>query len=510
MALRVEIDPLIGIRDLHATSNHPATALEWSVDGASVGLFGPVVSASELQPGQEWTVRAVRGLQTDSASITVPEPPGGNILVILIDDIGVDHVGVYDRNPLAPRTPRIDQLAEEGVRFDRAYASPVCSPSRAILMTGRHARRHGFGWIADTGSRDYALPLASTTIPEALRSAWPAPRPSSLVGKWHLAAPGADDVLTHPLDQGFDWAAGTVGNPTYHPEWGYWRWNKNVNGVVEVSNTYMTTETVDDALARIAAMPPPWFLFLSFNAAHTPLSPPPEHLTTLQVDAESSQDALFDATVEALDTELGRLFDTVDPGVMAQTTVILMGDNGTPSHAIDPPLDPDHGKHTVYEPGIRVPLIIAGPHVRDPGRVSDAQVHIADVLPTVAELSGVPLTGPRDALALDLETLVPLDGRSLAPHLTDAQAPGHALLYVEAFAPNGDAVNRSIDRRSLTDGRFKVVRRGGAPEEFYDLSTDPLDLDDGANLSDDLAQTAFRALADELDILEQTLTFEGF
>ncbi len=498
-------------RDLSVRAD-PTAQIEWSLDGTPAGS-GPRVPAHEVRPGQEWSVTVTIGGEAATDRIEISDPPGGNVLILLFDDIGIDHVGSYGINPAAPPTPTLDALAAEGIRFTQAYTSPVCSPTRGILITGRHARRTGLGWIADTGTRDFALPLASTTVAEALDDAWPAPWPTSAVGKWHMAGPKAEGVLTHPLDQGFDWFSGSVGNPSYREGRGYHDWDKNTNGVVETSTTYMTTDSIDDAIARTQEMAEPWFLYLALNAAHTPLSPPPPELITTPVSVDDDDNVLFDATVEAMDTEIGRLLEAMGPELLSRTTLIAVGDNGTPEHAVDPPLDPSRAKHTVYEGGVRVPLIITGPHVAEPGSVSDALVHIADLFPTTLHIAGVPLSGPDDALALDLGEPIALDGRSLLPLLLDPRAPGHDELFVEAFFPNGGPppLEGGINRRALRDEHFKLVRNG-SDEQLFELPG-PDSLEDGTELHppfDAIAGDAHARLRAGLDRIEDTILFEGF
>ena len=505
----IHIENAGAFHDLVATVDPPRAKLSWEVDGAATD-FEAVVPAREVRPGQVWTATANVGRFVHSESVEIPPPPGGNVLVLLFDDIGIDHVGAYGVNPAAPPTPTLDRLAEQGVRFDQAYSSPVCSPTRGILLTGRHARRTGLGWIADTGSRDYALPLAALTIPEALDGAWDT-YANSAVGKWHMAGPKYEDVLTHPNDQGFDWYAGTVGNPKYRAGYGYDVWDRNENGVVTESDVYLTTATVDDALDRIATMPEPWFLYVAFNAAHTPLTEPPPELITAELTPLSTTQELFDAVVEAMDTEIGRLFDEMGP-VLTRTTVIAVGDNGTPDHAVDPPYTEGRAKHTVYEGGVRVPFIVSGPHVAAPGSVSDALVHVADVFSTTLDIAGVPLTGPEDTLAVDLGELVGVDGRSLLPQLKDPTLPGRTHLYVEGFFPNGPTTSWSINRRAVRDEQYKVLRNGDGDPQFFDVS-DP-SVFEGIELVDEDLDDAMRDARDELiaelESLENSLMFDGF
>lgn len=486
--LSVTIEQAAGNRDLVPVVNQPAT-LTWTVDGALTPHLDRV-PARHLQPGQQWTVTATRDGVEATAHHRIPEPPGGNVLVMLLDDVGVDKLASYD-GPYAPPTPRLDALAAEGVRFARAYAAPVCTPTRAILMTGRHGRRTGIGWIADTGSRDSELALSEVIVPEALPEGWS----NSAVGKWHLAGPRADEWLTHPNRSGFDWYAGSPGNPYYQQGLGYYEWERNQNGDVAWSTTYMTTDSVDTALERIEAMPEPWFLYIAFNAVHGPLNNPPAALVGEEGRAPEGADPhlFYDAILGALDLEIGRLLDSVDPDVLGRTTVLTIGDNGTMPNGVPRGAPADRLKHTPYEGGIRVPFLVNGPLVAEPGSTSEALVHVADVLPTTMEIAGVPLEGDEgELLVLPDGQEVVLDGRSLVPFLRDPRAEGREHVYAEAFFPNGPGPY-GLDRQAIQTRTHKLVIDDGV-ESFYRLEP-PLYWDDVDLLaSGDLDREDRRAL----------------
>jgi arylsulfatase A-like enzyme len=217
--------------------------------------------------------------------------------------------------------------------------------------------------------------------------------------------------------------------------------------------------------------------------------------------------------LQALDLELGRLLDSLDPALLARTTVIVVGDNGTTDHVVHDTLDPDRQKTTVYEGGVHVPMIVTGPHVASPGSVSEALVHVADVFPTVAEIAGVPLIGTDESLSVDGDDgPVALDGRSLLPLLADPQASGPDHVFVEAFSPNGPGPHRHDDRRAVIEARFKLMRQGGA-EHLFDLGAGTTADPDGPDLLeaplDDEAASALARLACLLDGFEQTVRFEG-
>lgn len=407
-----------------------------------------------------------------------PEPPpprAGNLLLLIADDVGIDKIGVYAEHPRPAATPNIDALAARGVLFRNAYAPPMCSPSRAAMLTGRLNRRYGLGNAINAHRADFELSLDEISIPEMLALS-PHRFASSAVGKWHLGGANAPSGLRHPLASGFPWYAGAFGiirETRLEGEESYFRWRKNSNGEIAWRNVYATTDTVNDALARIAAMPEPWFLWVAFNAAHFPLHTPPAELYGGRALVDEAD--AYHAAVEALDSEIGRLLASVEPEVMARTTVIFVSDNGTPRPVVTPPRDPSHFKRTLYEGGINVPLIAAGPDVSRPGTESQALVHVVDVFATAAEIAEVDLA---DLRGPDGGRLA-IDGRSLLPYLRDPDAAsGRAIVYQDFFRGNGSPPYR-IDERMVRDARWKLLVDTEGKEQFFDLRGR---VDDGPDL----------------------------
>lgn len=497
-----------GVRDLTATSTTDAS-VRWTRRRDGYEVEGSVVTAHEVYPGDTWDVVATGPGGVAQTEHTVAPPPGGNVLFVVVDDIGIDHIGAYGVGVDPPQTPRMDALAAEGVRFRQAYASPNCSPTRGELMSGRHARRTGLGWIVDTGHRAGELPVDAVTLPEALQTARSDPWSNGALGKWHMAGPEAKDYLTHPNRSGFETFAGTWGNPIYREGYGYVRWQKLINGVEFETEGYLTTDVVDDALLKIERLPEPWFLYVAFHAAHTPLEAPPPELVYTPLSDEPDENELFDATVEALDIELGRLLDGIPAGVRADTTIILVGDNGTPGHAVDPPLDPERAKGTTFEQGVRVPLVVAGPHVA-PGTVQGSPVHVVDLFTLVGEIAGVPLTGADTALSL-AEDGTSLDGQAMLPLLADADHVGRTWAYSEGFAGNG-APPYTTDKRAMHEGRWSLVRHKDE-EYLFDLGEEPTltegeDLLAGGELTAEQTNAWLR-LTELFDEREAELVYEG-
>ncbi|MEQ1502808.1 MAG: sulfatase-like hydrolase/transferase [Myxococcota bacterium] len=461
-------------------------------------------------------VAAITGCEAEIVDSDSGVAPGvqvgpANVLIVVVDDLGTDLVDAYGTGGAPAHMPTVDGLVSEGVLFERAYATPVCSSTRASLLTGRHGRRTGVGGVIMTES-DFALALDEVTVAEVLTAA-PTPYATAAFGKWHLAGGAWPGWERHPLDQGFGSYAGAPGNIEAARGYGYDHWLKNTNGVLAETTTYATTDTVNDAIAAVGSLPEPWFVYVAFNGVHLPSHVPPPELAPPPVD--DSEAARVRAAATAVDTELGRLLDAIDPTVRANTTVILLGDNGTTSVAVVPPQDPLRATGTQFEGGVRVPFVVTGPAVGSPGTRTDALVHVVDVMPTLAELSGTDLQGLRGMGGMPPV----LDGISFAGVLADPAAPGpRSTVYTERFTPNGprstvyterSAANGvlgalTLDEASIRDERYTLIRVG-SDLSLYDHLANPVD--DGPDLlADGRSPDEDREVARLVDALDAVRT----
>jgi PKD repeat protein len=486
--------------------------------------IGPGGSSTKTQTG----LVSVSGQKTRRKSL--PRP---NVVLVVLDDVGVERVGAYQEGPAGvtpPCTPNLDALAANGVLFRRAYGNPLCSPTRAQLLTGRHGFRTGIGTLVEFSGTQLGLSVElEDTLPELLVG-----YDCAATGKWHLANP-LSNGLQHPLDSGFRTYAGSMynlsvpavycGDTCVPPDCsgggtlGYSNWVKTWDplstGILQqtCSTTYATTDTTDETIARAQVMQEPWFVMASFNAAHLPFEAPPTSLChplgtcTFQYcqQGNSSPAELTDAVMEAFDSEFGRMVTAIR-AVDPDTLFIVISDNGTDPAAAQGTSggcwDPNRVKGTVYEGGIRVPLIISGSDVV-PGECT-ALVSATDVLATLCELAHV--THAAD------------DSVSLVPYLHGDMTPRRTTVYSELFTPNFESPDRpgqpafapTTHTRSIRNDRYKLLRftsnTGLQEEQFFDLLNDPCESTDlcpgfGAcgtgSLTPDQA-TNLQALRDEL------------
>ena len=393
------------------------------------------------------TAGAAVGLAARGDSATQRSRPP-NIVLILADDLGINDLGCYGRAD--HRTPHLDRLASQGLRFTSAYASaPVCSPSRTSLLTGKHpARVHLTTFLA--GRRDapsqkllhpkmrMELPLEEMTLAEALK---PAGYGTACIGKWHLGGEGFG-----PLQQGFDVAfAGKADTSPSESEGG-----KGEYGLTARAEEFVT-----------ASRERPFFLYLAHNNPHIPLAAK----SGLVEKNRAAFNPLYAAIIETLDDSVGRILARIDAlGLRDDTIVIFTSDNGglhVPELRDDAPTHNTPfraGKGFLYEGGLRVPLIIRMPGQSTAGRVTGVPVALADLMPTLLSLAGAPAPAG-------------LDGQSLAALLTSGEPPRPRPLYwhYPHYSNQG-----SRPAGAVRDGNWKMIEYyEDGRVELFDLSRDP-------------------------------------
>jgi arylsulfatase A-like enzyme len=402
-----------------------------------------------------------------------------NLLLIIADDYATDGNSLYNTSPPAslPPTPHINALADSGVLFRNAYAYPTCSPTRCSVLTGRYGFRTGIGYALESPSEPL-LTSYEWTIPEVMRAAG-AGCQHALVGKWHLSFDAADPNTLG----GFSHFSGGIHGALQN----YYNWLKTVNSTnYNGYNVYATRDNALDAIAWLQQQNTSgsnWFLWLAFNASHTPYHKPPAdmapHYTSLGPvgDGEKTSRPHYEAITEGMDTAIGWVMTNVN---LQTTTVLFIGDNGTLGTVIQPPYSTNHGKGTLYEGGIRVPMIIAGAGVESPKRECTHLVHTVDLYATILELAGINLG---EVLPVNLTT----DSRSLVPVLANpAAAPARDWVLSENFSETLEVEKAG---RCIRNGTFKLIEFQDGRREFYDLSLDPYETNDLGTASLDTMQS---------------------
>lgn len=368
---------------------------------------------------------SLAGCATSRVCASSPHPP--NIIFILIDDLGYGDIGCFGSTFY--ETPHIDRLAASGVRFTQAYAAcPVCSPTRASIMTGQYPARLKLtnflkGKLSPEDSpvltAPYAdqLPLEATTIAEVMRSAGYV---AAHIGKWHL---GNDDF--GPLKQGFDVNVG--GNYGGAPRSYFWpKWGKNPPIEGNAEGEYLTDRLADEACRFIEAnRNKPFFLNLCHYSVHIPLEAKADKIAKYEAKLKAhppapdqQNNAIYAAMIESVDECVGRIVATLDQcGITQNTILFFFSDNGglsvkeganTPATTNAPLRD---GKGYLHEGGIREPLIAVWPGVAQPGSTSRTPVCSVDFFPTICAMAGA--RAPRT---------IPLDGIDITPVLRETSA----------------------------------------------------------------------------------------
>jgi arylsulfatase A-like enzyme len=387
-----------------------------------------------------------------------------NIVVIMADDLGYADVGFNGCRDIP--TPRIDSIAANGIRFSSAYATySVCGPSRAGFLTGRYQQRFGFERNPQYRPEDpgMGLPLDEQTLAEALKKKGYV---SGIIGKWDL---GAHDTL-HPCSRGFDYFFGHLGGGhDYFPEnltitnshdavnegQSYKTWILRNHTPVRTTR-YLTDEFSDEAAGFIErSRHQPFFLFLSYNAPHTPMQATGEYLQRFP-DIENTKRRTYAAMVSAVDDGVGRVLDTLrDAGLEEKTLVFFLSDNGGPEKANASDNGPLRGqKSDVWEGGFRIPFALSWPGTLAAGRSYDHPVSALDIFATATALAGAAVDPDR-----------PTDGVNLIPCLTgkESGAP-HDAIFLRKYDQQRFAVRR---------GEHKlVIPAEGQAAELYNLAED--------------------------------------
>ncbi|HEY1271739.1 MAG TPA: arylsulfatase [Terriglobales bacterium] len=392
-----------------------------------------------------------------TASAATSKP---NIVYIVADDLGWKDVGFHGSDI---RTPNLDKLAAAGVRLEAFYAQPMCTPTRAALMTGRYPFRYGLQTAVIASSHTYGLPTDEWLLPQALKDAG---YYTAIVGKWHL---GHADQKYWPRQRGFDYQYGPlIGEIDYftHEQHGVVDWYRDNKQIKEEG--YSTTLLGTDAVKLINSHDPskPLYLYLTFNAPHTPYQATQEYLDQYKNISDPSRRA-YAASITAMDDQVGKVVAALEKkGMRDNTLIVFQSDNGGTrnkmfagegdmSKVIIPCDNGPYrdGKGSLYEGGTRVAAFANWPGHIKPGTV-DGMIHVVDMYPTLATLAGASWTKSK-----------PLDGLDVWATISEGKpSPRTEIIYnLEPF------------RAGVREGDWKLIWRTPLPSavELYNVAQDP-------------------------------------
>ena len=413
--------------------------------------------------------------------------PKPNIVFIMADDLGNADLG-YRGGEI--ETPNIDTLANEGVRLESFYGEPVCTPSRAALMTGRYPMRYGLQTLVIFPSHTFGLPTDERTLPQALKEAG---YRTLMTGKWHL---GHADKKYWPQNRGFDSFYGNVmGEVDYFTKerGGVIDWQRN--GIFLKEEGYHTTLVGDEAVKLIEEDDgkAPLFLYVAFLAPHAPYQVPDAYADRYKDSIQDPKRRAYAGMITAMDEQIGRIVEALEKKRLRDNTLILFSsDNGGVTSALfatgarseeerkesggvglgeKPPASNGilrSGKGTLYEGGVRVTAFANWPGHLKP-RVVNEPLHMVDIMPTLLALTGG--EGSPDH---------PMDGKNMWPTLADGKPSPHEdiLINVEAF------------RGAVRKGNWKLVKVALLPgkTELFDLAKDPSETTNVADQHPDIVR----------------------
>ena len=371
-----------------------------------------------------------------------------NVILIVADDLGWNGVGYHGG---FVKTPNIDRIARSGVELDRFYVSPMCSPTRAGLLTGRYPMRYGMGRSVVRPWAKYGLPPEERTLPEALGDAGYAHR--GAFGKWHL---GHLAPQWHPLSQGFTEFRGCYnGAADYYTRNrdGQTDWHANWEPLDEKG--YTTDLIADAAVGFVArgAKAGPFFCYVAFTAPHDPFAAPPEYvaryanLDDTPGDGKPSDKQLLAAMIACMDDGIGRILKAVeDAGAARDTLVVFTSDNGGIGRIPQNNAPLRGAKLTVYEGGVRVPAAAWWPGVIEGGRKVETPLVNVDLMPTLLRACGAAPAAPAG----------PLDGRDVFDVLTGKSA-GDELKSRDLYSFNGQSGLQSEQLAVTTGDGWKLI-----------------------------------------------------
>ncbi|MFT6815775.1 MAG: arylsulfatase B [Sphingobacteriales bacterium] len=378
----------------------------------------------------------------EETKIDLPNTESPNILFIIADDLGKDAINGFSEGNIKPNTPNIDVIRTSGISFTNFWTNPTCTPTRASIITGKYGYRTGVKGVGDE------LSISETTLQEYISSETNNKYETAIVGKWHLSG---NNSAINPETFGIDYYAGLIRGAVDD----YYQWQLSEDGATSQNTEYITEVFTELSIDWINQQSKPWFMWLAYNAPHTPFHMPPSNMHS-QGNLPAYSNGLdptpyYMAAIEAMDFQIGRLLNNIPEEERNNTIIIFIGDNGTPNQVAQSPYSGSMVKNTLYQGGINVPLFISGNSVSRTGTDNNLIVS-TDLFATIAEITGSSTNEIHDSKSF----------KSLLTQSTIIRDYQYSEL-----------VDGTDDECTISNGEYKLIVNSVGIEEMYNLVNDP-------------------------------------
>lgn len=356
--------------------------------------------------------------------------------------MGKDALNGYAEGTIKAHTPHIDAIRKSGVNFTNFWTYPTCSPTRASMITGKYGYRTDVRWANQKLDENEVL------LQKYIRENTDDSYATAVVGKWHISG---YDTTINPETFGIDYYAGIfIGSVK-----DYYNWTLSEKGKQTISKEYTTKKFTDLALNWINKQEKPWFMWLAYNAPHTPFHIPPAEMHgqgdlppyTKYVDPTP----YFMASIEAMDSQIGKLLNSLSKEDRENTIIIFMGDNGTEPIVTQDPYDKNQVKRSLYQGGINMPLFVSGKGVERKG-IDNNLITSTDIFATIADIAGVDIDEINDSKSF----------KSLFSEKKSIRTYQYA-----------EMKNEKNDAWTISNGTYKLLVFADGEEEMYHLINDP-------------------------------------
>jgi arylsulfatase B len=391
-----------------------------------------------------------------------------NILLIIADDLGKDAINGFTEGSTKPRTPNIDAIRNSGITFNNLWVYPTCTPTRASIITGK------YGYNTQVKAVGDVLSSSELSLQKYIGDNTDHAYATALVGKWHLSG---NNTSFNPESFGIDYYAGLIRGSLDD----YYQWQLSEDGTTRLQTEYSTEVFTDLSIQWVNEQSKPWFLWLAYNAPHTPFHVPPNNMHSQGSLAEYTIGAdpipYYMAAIEAMDFQIGKLLDSIPGEALDNTIIFFIGDNGTPNQVAQSPYTSTTVKNTLYQGGINTPMFVSGAGVARSG-TDESLVTSSDLFATIAEIAGLSISQIHDSKSFKSLLTQPSTIRDFQ------------------YAEKKDGTDESW---TIRNKRYKLIINPNGEDQMFDLDTDAyekVNLLDGDLSTDEL--DAKSELEDEL------------